>query len=94
MKTQLENIVLEMYRAGVSYDDALKKFERVFILTVLRDHNGNQCRAADKLGMHRNTLRRTIRTLEIDLQTVRDTTRRLPPRGDKLNRMKERAIVS
>jgi len=54
VKAQLENIVLEMYRAGVWYDDALKKFQSVFIVTVLREHNGNQSRAAAELGMHRN----------------------------------------
>ena len=93
MKAQLENIVLEMYRAGVSYDDALRKFQSVFILTVLRDYNGNQCRAADTLGMHRNTLRRAIRILEIDLQTLRATTERRPPRGERLSRAKEHAVV-
>jgi len=93
VKAQLENIVLEMYRAGVSYDDALKKFQSVFIVTVLREHNGNQCRAAAALGMHRNTLRRTVRILEIDPRTVRDPSERRPPRGERL-RTKEHVVVS
>jgi len=41
-----------MYRACASYDDALKKFQSVFILTVLREHNGNQSRAAAELGSY------------------------------------------
>ena len=94
MKAQLENIVLEMYRAGVSYDDALKKFQSVFILTVLREHNGNQSRAAAELGIHRNTLRRTVRILEIDARAVRDTSLRWPPRAERLSRAKEHAVVS
>ena len=93
MKAQLENIVLEMYRAGVSYDDALKKFQSVFIVTVLREHNGNQSRAAAELGMHRNTLRRTVRILKIDPRTVRDTSERRPPRGERL-RTNEHVVVS
>lgn len=93
MKAQLESIVLEMYRAGVSFDDALRKFQSVFIMTALREHNGNQFRTAEKLGMHRNTLRRTIRNLEIDLLTVRESARRRPPRAERLSPAKERAVV-
>jgi Fis family transcriptional regulator, factor for inversion stimulation protein len=83
VKAQLENLVFEMYRTGMQFKEALREFQRGFILTVLKDQKGNQCRAADRLGMHRNTLRRSIRLLQIDLTPIRDTTRRLPPRGAK-----------
>ena len=63
MKAQLENLVFEMYRTGMQFKEALREFQRGFILTVLKDQKGNQCRAADRLGMHRNTLRRSIRLL-------------------------------
>jgi Fis family transcriptional regulator, factor for inversion stimulation protein len=66
MKEQLESVVLQMYRAGVRCSEAVREFQRAFILTVLRDQKGNQCKAAERLGMHRNTLRRTIRELETD----------------------------
>ena len=61
MKAQLESLVLQMHRGGMRFEEALREFQGVFILTVLREQKGNQCRAAEKLGMHRNTLRRTIR---------------------------------
>jgi Fis family transcriptional regulator len=81
MKEQLESVVFQMYRAGVHCSVAVQEFQRVFILTVLRDQRGNQCRAAEKLGIHRNTLRRTIRDLEIDIGPTRAEGRR-PPRSE------------
>jgi len=94
VKAQLENLIFEMYRTGMQFKEALREFQRGFILTVLKDQKGNQCRAADRLGMHRNTLRRSIRLLQIDLTPIRDTTRRLPPRGAKAAWIKERVIAS
>jgi len=35
--------------------------------STLKDQSGNQCSAAKILGIHRNTLRRAIRALEIDI---------------------------
>ena len=71
MKDQLESVVLQMYRAGVRCSEAVREFQKTFILTVLKDQRGNQCKAAEKLGVHRNTLRRTIRELEIDIGPTR-----------------------
>jgi hypothetical protein len=48
MKEQLESVVLQMYRAGVRCSAAVREFQRAFILTVLQDQRGNQCRAAEK----------------------------------------------
>ena len=91
MKAQLENLVFQMYRDGMRFADAVREFQKVFILTVLREEKGNQCRAADKLGMHRNTLRRTIRDLRLDPQAIREAARRRPPQGEHLGPLKQRA---
>ena len=82
MKEQLDSVVLQMYRAGVRCSEAVREFQKAFILTILKDQRGNQCKAAEKLGMHRNTLRRTIRDLDIDIGPTRATGRRRPPRSD------------
>lgn len=71
MKEQLESVILQMYKAGVACSEAVREFRKAFILTVLKDHRGNQCKAAERLGIHRNTLRRTIRELEIDIGPTR-----------------------
>ncbi len=80
MKDQLETLVQQMYRSNILYSEAVREFKRCFIATVLHENRGNQCRAARQLGMHRNTLSRTIDELKIDIREFRDGGRR-PPRA-------------
>jgi Fis family transcriptional regulator len=82
VKDQLESVVLQMFRTGVRCSEAVREFQRAFIITVLKDQKGNQCKAAERLGIHRNTLRRTIRDLDIDVGPTRVTGRRRPPRSE------------
>ena len=60
--------------------EAVREFKKRFILTVLEENKGNQCRAARALKMHRNTLSRTIAELKIDVRPLRDGAKR-PPRS-------------
>ena len=60
MKVQLENLVLHMYKSGLRYSEAVREFQKAFILAVLQETNGNQVRAARKLRIHRNSLGRII----------------------------------
>ena len=60
LKELLERIVEEMVSRGVRYEDAQREFEKKFISQVLLKADGNLCRAAEVLGMHRNTLSRKI----------------------------------
>ena len=80
MKDQLEALVQQMYKSNILYSEAVREFKRRFIATVLEENKGNQCRAARQLGMHRNTLSRTISELRIDVRQFRDGGKR-PPRG-------------
>jgi DNA-binding NtrC family response regulator len=80
VKDQLETLVQHMYRSNILYSEAVREFKRCFIATVLEENKGNQCRAARQLGMHRNTLSRTLDELKIDVRQFRDGGRR-PPRG-------------
>ncbi len=85
MKDQLEALVAQMYQSGILYSEAVREFRKRFILTVLEQNNGNQCKAAKQLGMHRNTLSRTITELELDVRAVRAGSRR-PPQERKSHR--------
>jgi Fis family transcriptional regulator, factor for inversion stimulation protein len=78
VKEQLERLVLQMYRSDTPYSEAVREFRKAFLIAVLRDANGNQVRAAGKLGMHRNTLRRNLQELDVDLKLLR-VSRRWPP---------------
>jgi DNA-binding NtrC family response regulator len=69
VKDQLEALILQMYRSNILY-------------SVLQENKGNQCRAARELGMHRNTLSRTITELKIDVRQLRDGVKR-PPRSTR-----------
>ena len=69
-----------MYKSNILYSEAVREFKRRFIATVLQENKGNQCRAARQLGMHRNTLSRTISELRLDVRQFRDGAKR-PPRG-------------
>ena len=60
MREQLERLIDEMVTKGVRYDDAHREFEKKFIAQVLQKADGNLGRAADLLGMHRNTLSRKV----------------------------------
>jgi Fis family transcriptional regulator len=91
MKVQLESLVLQMSKAGLRYAEAVREFQGAFILTVLKDQRGNQCRAAEKLGMHRNTLRRTIRELQLDIHHARAMGSRRPPRSELPMSLRQRA---
>ena len=80
VKDQLEALIMQMYKSGILYNEAVREFKKRFILTVLQDCKGNQCKAARQLGMHRNTLSRTIAELKLDAKGLRKGTRR-PPRS-------------
>lgn len=64
MKDQLEALINQMIEHGVGYEDAVGEFEKRFIKKVLEKANGNQSKAAQTLGIHRNTLSRKISELD------------------------------
>ncbi len=78
MKDQLEALVKQMHASGILYSEAVREFKKRFLVTVLQANNGNQCKAARELGMHRNTLSRTIAELKLDARALRDGARRPP----------------
>ena len=60
LREQLERLIDDMVSRGVRYEDAQREFEKRYIAHILAKAGGNLCRAADLLGMHRNTLSRKI----------------------------------
>ena len=80
LKRELDSLITQMHSAGIPYAEAVRQFKKRYILEVLAHHKGNQCKAAEELGMHRNTLSRTISELKIDVRQLRDGVKR-PPRS-------------
>ena len=60
LREALERLIDDMVTRGVRYEDAQREFEKRFITHVLAKSDGNLCKAATLLGMHRNTLSRKI----------------------------------
>jgi transcriptional regulator with GAF, ATPase, and Fis domain len=80
VKDQLEALILQMYKSNILYSEAVREFKKRFIVTVLEENRGNQCKAARQLDMHRNTLSRIMHELKIDVRSLRAGTKR-PPRS-------------
>jgi DNA-binding NtrC family response regulator len=60
VKELLERLVDEMVTRGICFEDAQREFEKRFISQVLEASGGNLSKAADVLGIHRNTLSRKM----------------------------------
>jgi DNA-binding NtrC family response regulator len=61
----LDQLVADMVDKGIRYEDAQREFEKRFISRVVQQSDGNLSRAADTLGVHRNTLTRKMKDLRI-----------------------------
>jgi Fis family transcriptional regulator len=66
VKDQMEGLVSWMVERGILFDEAVGEFEKRFIKRVLDRVDGNQSRAADVLGIHRNTLSRKLVEYKLD----------------------------
>jgi Fis family transcriptional regulator, factor for inversion stimulation protein len=82
VRRELDSLVTQMHSSGIRYEDAVREFKRQYLREVLVANRGNQCKAAQELGMHRNTLSRTIAELGLNLAEVRAGLKR-PPRSER-----------
>jgi Fis family transcriptional regulator len=90
VKDQLEALILQMQKSGILYSEAVREFKKRYIVAVLEENSGNQCKAARELGMHRNTLSRTLHELKVDLRGLRGGQRR-PPHGTRVMPVEKKA---
>ena len=84
MRGELDALISQIHKGGILYAEAVREFRKAFIAMVLREHNGNQSKAAQELGMHRNTLSRTISGLDLDVRALYPGGRRPPEREPSL----------
>jgi Fis family transcriptional regulator len=57
---RLDKLIDEMVNRGVHFEDAVREFEKRFIIRVLAQSKSSLKRTADALGIHRNTLSRKM----------------------------------
>ena len=70
LSEKLEKLVEDMVERGVLFDDAVQEFEKRFIARVLGRCDGCVTKAADRLGIHRNTLARKMGDYKIKRRTA------------------------
>lgn len=66
VKSIVGDLLLDEDKGSSLYIRALEKFERPMLEEILRKANGNQIKAANMLGINRNTLRKKLTEYEID----------------------------
>jgi Fis family transcriptional regulator, factor for inversion stimulation protein len=82
VRREIDILVTQMHSSGIRYEEAVREFKRQYLREVLIAHRGNQCKAAEELGMHRNTLSRAMADLGLELADVRAGLKR-PPRSER-----------
>jgi len=70
IKQVLEEIIDEMVAKGIYWTEAVSQFEKLFILRALEKSNGNLSRAAETMGVHRNTLSKKLREHKIEKKRI------------------------
>ncbi len=66
IKQVLEEVIDEMVAKGIYWSEAESQFEKLFILRALQESGGNLSRAAETMGVHRNTLSKKVRQYGIE----------------------------
>ena len=61
IKQVLEEVIDEMVAKGIYWSEAESQFEKLFIVRALQENDGNLGRAAETMGVHRNTLSKKVR---------------------------------
>ena len=82
VRRELDSLVTQMHSSGICYEAAVREFKKQYLREVLVAHKGNQCKAAEEMGIHRNTLSRTMADLDLDLAEVRAGLKR-PVRSER-----------
>jgi len=77
---QLDRLVNQLASRGVTLSQAREIFERQFILASLQLNHGNITNSANHLGLHRNTLRNKVATLQIQATDYRGSSKRIQSR--------------
>ena len=60
LKDRLESLCVEMIDRGILFSEAVEQFENCFIKEVVSRSDGHMTRAAERLGIHRNTLSKRV----------------------------------
>ena len=69
ISTDTRAIAQRHINLGIGFEDAAENFRRELLLAVLVRYGGNQVKASESMGIHRNTLARMMAALGIRVNT-------------------------
>ena len=78
MRALLQEVISEMVAKGIYWSEAIAEFEKLFVLEGLQRHKGNLSKAAEAIGMHRNTLSKKMKEFNIEKEPKRSALGRSP----------------
>ena len=70
IKDKLEEIIGEIVSKGIYWSEATSQFENLFIIRALQNSDGNLGRAAEIMGIHRNTIAKKVREYKIKKKAI------------------------
>lgn len=62
---KMEILIQEMVDKELHLKDAMKEFEKIYIMTASKKYQGNKTKMAKALGVHRNTLHNRTKVVKI-----------------------------
>jgi transcriptional regulator with PAS, ATPase and Fis domain len=65
INAKMKILVTDLVENELPLRDALREFEKLYILTASKKYNDHQTRMAKALGIHRNTLHNLCKSLEL-----------------------------
>jgi len=68
----LEEVIDEMLDKGIYWPEFSAQLEKLYIMSALRKTNGSVYKAAELMGIHRNTLSKRIQEYSIDKNKLRN----------------------
>lgn len=93
MKAELEALIEQMIARGILFDEAVQAFEKQFILNVVSRHQHNLSKAAEALGIHRNTLSKRLAEYQNGAARAGQTPRPAAPRSKTTGKSSARSTA-
>lgn len=67
-----QEMKLQAREAGTPFANAVRDFKRKMLLQSIKAEDGNLCRAAIRLGIHRNTITRLMHETSLNQEQIRE----------------------
>jgi len=66
-QSPLSQFVVACVENHVPYQEACNEFRRAWLYEDLKRNGNNQCALAEEIGVHRNTISRFLRSLQVHI---------------------------